>query len=292
MNRMICPSADFDLLQHGLQAFLELAAILRTGDHRAEVERQELLALQRLRHVAVDDAQRQALDDGGLADAGLADQHRIVLGAAGQHLDGAADFLVAPDHRIELALARERGDVARVFLQRVEVGLGVRAGDRAALADVVDRLLQRLRRDAGIAQRARGRRVGRGDRHQQPVLRHVLVAGLGRRLLRRVQHAHQFRRELRLAGAGALHLRQPRQLGLHRGSAAFGIAAGRPDQAGSGAFLIVQQRLQQMFGRDPLVELADRDGLGGLEESPRPFGEFLYVHVGVPLCRRLVGPRP
>ena len=61
------------------------------------------LSLQAFRHVAVDDAQRQALDDRRLADAGLADQHRIVLGAARQHLDGAADFLVAADHRIELA---------------------------------------------------------------------------------------------------------------------------------------------------------------------------------------------
>ena len=49
---------------------------------------------------------RQTFDDRGLADAGLADQHGIVLGAAGQHLDGAADFLVAPDHGVELAVAR------------------------------------------------------------------------------------------------------------------------------------------------------------------------------------------
>ena len=44
--------------------------------------------------------------DRGLADAGLADQHRIVLGPAGEHLDRAADFLVAADHRVELAVAR------------------------------------------------------------------------------------------------------------------------------------------------------------------------------------------
>ena len=43
----------------------------------------------------------------------------IVLGAARQHLDGAADFLVAADHRIELAVARGLGQVAGVFLQRV-----------------------------------------------------------------------------------------------------------------------------------------------------------------------------
>jgi hypothetical protein len=64
------------------------------------------LSFRRFGHVAIDDAQREAFGDRGLADAGLADQHRIVLGAARQHLDGAADFLVAADHRIELALAR------------------------------------------------------------------------------------------------------------------------------------------------------------------------------------------
>ena len=107
MNRMISPSAGSISLQHGLQPLLELAAVLGAGHQRAEVERHQPLVLQRLRHVAVDDAQRQPLDDRGLADAGLADQHGIVLGAAGQHLDGAADLLVAADHRVELAFARQ-----------------------------------------------------------------------------------------------------------------------------------------------------------------------------------------
>ena len=119
MNRMMLPSADGDFLQHGLQPLLELAAIFRARNQRAEIERQQLLVLEALRHVAVDDAQREALDDGGLADAGLADQHGIVLGPARQHLDGAADFLVAADHRIELAVARRLGQVAGIFLQRV-----------------------------------------------------------------------------------------------------------------------------------------------------------------------------
>ena len=70
------------------------------------------------------------------------------------------------------------------------------------------------------------------------------------------------------------------------------IAAGGPDQAGGGAFLVIQQRLQQMLGRDPLVEFADRDGLGGLQEAPGAFGEFFNVHVDVPFGRRLVGSRP
>ncbi len=43
------------LLEHGLQALLELATVFRTGDERAHVEGQELLVLQALGHVAVDD---------------------------------------------------------------------------------------------------------------------------------------------------------------------------------------------------------------------------------------------
>ena len=92
-----------DLLEHGLEPILELAAVLGAGDERAEVERQDPLVLERLGHVAGGDALRDALDDGGLADARLADEHRVVLGAAREHLHRAADLLVAADHRIELA---------------------------------------------------------------------------------------------------------------------------------------------------------------------------------------------
>ena len=93
-----------DLLEHGLQPVLELAAVLRAGDQRADVERDHAPVAQRLGHVAGDDALGEALDDRGLADAGLADQHGVVLGAAREHLDHAADLVVAADHRVELAL--------------------------------------------------------------------------------------------------------------------------------------------------------------------------------------------
>ncbi len=71
------------LLQHGFQPLLEFATVFRAGNQRAEIEHQQPLVLQAVRHVAIDDAQRQPFDDRGLANAGLADQHRIILGAAG-----------------------------------------------------------------------------------------------------------------------------------------------------------------------------------------------------------------
>ena len=50
------------------------------------------LSAQDLGHVAVDDRLGQALDDGGLADAGLAEEHRVVLGAAAEDLPQAFDL--------------------------------------------------------------------------------------------------------------------------------------------------------------------------------------------------------
>ena len=116
-----------DLLEHRLEALLELAAVLGAGHHRPEVEADQPLALQALGHVALDDAAGEALDDGRLADARLADEHRVVLGAARQHLDDPADLLVAADDRVELALAGGLGEVAPVLLEGLVALLGVLA---------------------------------------------------------------------------------------------------------------------------------------------------------------------
>src|SRR5258705_155976 len=100
--------------------------------------------------------QCQTFDDRGLADAGLADQHRIVLGAAGQHLNGAADFFVASDHGIELAVPRGLRQVARIFLQRIIGVFSRRSVGGAALAQGFDRCVEVLRRDAAVSQDTAG----------------------------------------------------------------------------------------------------------------------------------------
>ena len=105
-------AARLDLLQHLLEALLEVAAVAGARHQSAEVERVDLLVLQRLGHLATDDVLAESFDHGGLADAWLADQHRVVLGAAAEHLHHALDLLLAPDDRVELAVARELGEVA------------------------------------------------------------------------------------------------------------------------------------------------------------------------------------
>ena len=155
-----------DLLEDRLQPLLELAPVLGAGHHGAEVEGQQPLVLEALGDVAVDDAVGQALDDGRLADAGLADEDRVVLGPAGQDLDDPADLLVAADDRVELAVAGVLGEVPAVLLQGLVGLLGVRAGDPVAAPDLAQGGEQVL---GGHADQ-----VGQGQ--QQVLDRQVLVA--------------------------------------------------------------------------------------------------------------------
>ena len=132
--------AGDDFLEERLEPVFKFAAIFRPGDHRAQVHRHQLLVLQRFRHVAADDAPRQTFGDRRLAHARFADEHRIVFRAARQHLHHAADFLVAADDGVNLSLPRQRRQVAAVFLQRLEFGLGILIGHALVAAQIGQRL--------------------------------------------------------------------------------------------------------------------------------------------------------
>ena len=267
------------LLQHRLEALLELAAILRAGDERAHIEREQLLVGEALRHVAVDDAQRETFDDRGLADAGLADQHRIVLGAAGEHLDGAPDLLVAADHRIELAVARRLGEVAGIFLERV---IGVFGGSRiggAALAQRLDRGVEVLRRHPGLGQDLAGLGILLDrERKQQALDGDVAIARLLGDLLGGVEHAPERRLQIDLAGAAAFDLGALGKRRLVGGQGLTRAAARAVDEPGGQSFGVVQQHLEQMLGRELLMTLALRHRLRGLHEAAGAVGVFLEIH--------------
>ena len=132
-------AARADLLRDLLEALFEVTAVAAAGDERAEVERVQLLVLERLGHFALDDRLREALDDGGLADAGLADEDGVVLGAAGEDLHDPLRLLLAPDDGVELALARSSGEVATELVEnlRALVGVGAVAADGDGLLALV-----------------------------------------------------------------------------------------------------------------------------------------------------------
>src|SRR5690606_32583435 len=112
-------AAGADLLGDLLQTLFEVTAVAGTGDERAEVERVELLVRERLGHDAPDDRLGEAFDDGGLADAGLTDQDRVVLGAAGEDLHDPLRLLLAADDGVELAVARGLGEVATELVEHL-----------------------------------------------------------------------------------------------------------------------------------------------------------------------------
>ncbi len=138
----------FNFFQDGLQAVFKLAAKFGSGEHRAQIEGDNALVAQDVRDVAVDDAAGEAFDDGGFADAGLADEDRVVLGAAREHLDDAANLLVAADDRIELAAAGELGQVLGVLLKGLIFRLRVLVSDALAAAHAGQAFEHRLVRRA------------------------------------------------------------------------------------------------------------------------------------------------
>ena len=140
------------LAQYGLQAVLELTAVLRARQHRSDVERDDVAVFQARRHVAVDDALCQTLDDSRLTSSRLADEHGVVLCATGEHLNGATDLLGTSDDRVELALARLLGEVRAVLVQRIELELRRLVGDTRFAAQLVVSFLDRLGRGASSVQ--------------------------------------------------------------------------------------------------------------------------------------------
>ena len=175
------------VVQHALEPLLEVAAVLGAGDQRAHIQREDPLAAQSFRHFAVDDAQRESFDDRGLAHAGLADQHRVILGAPLQYLDGASDLVVAADHRIELALLGALGQVDRVFLERPAGLLGIGVIDLLALAHLLDGLLDTGAGRAGILDRLRELALAFGCREHEQLRGDVAVAAVLRELVGQVE---------------------------------------------------------------------------------------------------------
>ncbi len=93
------------LVDDRAQPLLELALHRGARLHQTDVEGAELHPAQRRGHVARRDLLRKTFDDGGLADAGLAGEDRVVLSPPHQHVDDLADFFVAAKDRVHGAAA-------------------------------------------------------------------------------------------------------------------------------------------------------------------------------------------
>ena len=71
-------------------------SILRTRQHRTEIETDQTLVTERLRDIAGYNSLRQSFDDRRFADAGFANQYRIVFRLVATAPESCADFTVPP----------------------------------------------------------------------------------------------------------------------------------------------------------------------------------------------------
>ena len=247
-----------DLLHHLLQALLELAAVLRARDERSEVERVDLLVLEQVRHLVGRDARRQALDDGGLADARLADQHRVVLRAARQDLHHALDLGLAADDRVELALLRLLRQVAAELVEQLRaLALLARRALRAALppagaGEHADDLVANLLGvGVEVEQDPCGDALVLAHEPEQDVLgADVVVAERERFAQRELEHLLRARRERNLARRHLVALADDaRDLGAHL----LDRDVERLEHPRGEAFFLAQQAEQDVLRADVVV---------------------------------------
>lgn len=105
------------IVQYAFQAFFKFATVFRTGNQSRQIQNQQAFVTQGFRYFAVDDALRQTFDDGGFTHTGFANQHGVVFGAALQHLNRAADFIITTDNGVELTVSGALGQIERVFFK-------------------------------------------------------------------------------------------------------------------------------------------------------------------------------
>ena len=279
-----------DLLEDGLQAFLELAAVLRPGHQRAHVEGEEGLVLQPLGHVAADDPLRQALDDGGLAHARLADEDGVVLGLAREDADDPADFGIAPDDRVQAAGPGLAYEVAAVLLEGLVRALGRGAGNPLAAAHLREGLEEPVARHAELAEDPcrRGLRAFVQHRQDEVLDRDVLILHLAGRILGLDQQFAQPLREVDLAGLGprSAYLRPAFEFSFHGRRKRANRHIHLVEEAGQQALFLRQERRQQVLDVHHLVPVPHGQRLGLVQGLLGFLGQSVEVHRGVsPGCQ-------
>ncbi len=107
------------LAEQRLETFLEVAAVLGTGQQRTKIQRIHDAIAQQIGYLIIDDPLRQPFGDSRLADARLTDQQRVVLATPRQDLCDPLDLVLAADQRIDPPLPGQLVQVAGIGVQRI-----------------------------------------------------------------------------------------------------------------------------------------------------------------------------
>ena len=138
----------FNLVHDGFEPFFELAPEFGAGDQSAHVQSQHAAALEGVGYVSSHDTGGQALDDGSLAHAGLADDHGVILLPPGQRLHNLANLFASAHNRVQFTLTGQLGQVDAVFVQGTVAALGPWVVHAVAAPDIDQRLINLFLVDA------------------------------------------------------------------------------------------------------------------------------------------------
>ena len=109
-----------------LHAVLKLTAILGTSYQTCQVKRPNLLSAQDVRDVAGCNELSQALNNGGLTNARIAQDKWVVLLTAGKNLHDTLNLAVTTDDRVKLFICGKLSKVAAKLLQHGSIVVCVR----------------------------------------------------------------------------------------------------------------------------------------------------------------------
>src|ERR1700682_3671650 len=190
----------------------------------------------------------------GLADAGVADQHRIVLGLPTQNLNHPANLGISADHRIQLGGLGLSDQVPAVFLQGVVGALRGGGGDPLAAAHLGQRRQEGISCHAVVSQDppGGGGRALFGEGNQGGLPRPLLILEPLGFALGRVQNLCQTAgdRHLTWLCGRATHLWPAIQLPFQVGADCLDITVRWGQQPWHQSFRLVDEGEQQMLAVD------------------------------------------
>ena len=269
------------LVQHGFQPFLKLAPVLGARDQRAHVQRENGLVLQLLGDILLHDSLGKPLGNGGFANAGFADEHRVILRLPGQNADDVPDFLIPSDHRIHLLLSCPLDQISAVLFQRVVGSLRVVGGDTLIAPDFLQGFQDTFPRDlVGLEQLLHAAPGSFQKSKEQMLHRHILVLHGLRLLLRRIERGLHVGADIKAVhGLTCPHAGDLSQLGFRRRFQTFHRNVHLFQQLRGQTALLPQQCQKQMHLLHLLMRILNRQLLRALDGLNRFLGIVIEVHL-------------
>jgi hypothetical protein len=265
------------LLQKRLETVFKFTAEFRPRDHGGNVHRDEFFVFQRLRNIPRNNAPGQSLGNRGLARAGLADEHGIVLRTAREDLHHAADLGIAADYGVDASALRKRRQIAAVFFERLIFALRVLVHHTLGAAHLLESGQKGWSRRTQRREDPRRAALGLGEREQVMLGAQVFVAHFRHVLFGGFEHHHDIAAELR-GDPGALNGRAPLELLLQPADDVIDRQSDLLEKRTRHPLGLLHKREQNVIVIEFRVPPLRGVVLGGLKGLLKFFGESIWSH--------------